>query len=177
VLDIGGGSLEVAAGMDEDPSAAFSVPLGAGRLTRDWLSSDPAKTSEVKALRKHIRAELGREVRDVLLAGAPDRAVGSSKTFRSLARLTGAAPYADGPYVRRVLRRDDLADWAERLPGMPVRKRLALPGVSADRAPQLAAGALVAHAAMDLLGVDELEISPWALREGIILRRLDALQP
>ena len=58
---------------------------------------------------------------------------------------------------------------------MPVRKRLALPGVSEDRAPQLAAGALVAHAAMDLLGVEELEISPWALREGIILRRLDSL--
>ena len=175
VLDIGGGSLEVAAGMDEEPAAAFSVPLGAGRLTRDWLRSDPPEEAELKALRKHIRAELGKHVRDVLLVGEPDRAVGSSKTFRSLARLTGAAPYDDGMYVRRVLRRDDLAEWAAKLPTMSARKRCALPGVSEDRAHQLVAGALVAHAAMDLLGVEELEISPWALREGIILRRLDTL--
>lgn len=175
VLDIGGGSLEVAAGLDEEPAAAFSVPLGAGRLTRDWLKDDLPGEQEVKALRKHIRAELGRHVRDVLLVGEPDRVVGSSKTFRSLARIAGAAPYEDGPYVRRVLRRDDLAEWVAKLPAMSLRKRCSLPGVSEDRAPQLLAGALVAHAAMDLLGVQELDISPWALREGIILRRLDTL--
>ncbi|WP_130494546.1 Ppx/GppA phosphatase family protein [Motilibacter rhizosphaerae] len=175
VLDIGGGSLEVAAGDDEDPAVAFSVPLGAGRLTRDWLPGDPPDPDAVRALRKHVRAELGARLRDVLLLGTPDRVVGSSKTFRSLARIAGAAPYDDGPYVRRVLRRDDLAEWAAKLPGMTARKRCQLPGVSADRARQLAAGALVAHAAMDLFDVAELEISPWALREGIILRRLDTL--
>jgi exopolyphosphatase/guanosine-5'-triphosphate,3'-diphosphate pyrophosphatase len=47
--------------------------------------------------------------------------------------------------------------------------------VSSARAPQLPAGAIVADAAMDLFGVDELEICPWALREGVILRRLDVL--
>jgi len=50
-----------------------------------------------------------------------------------------------------------------------------LPGVSRGRAPQLAAGAIVADAAMDLFGLPELEICPWALREGVILRRLDTL--
>ena len=50
-----------------------------------------------------------------------------------------------------------------------------LPGVSRGRAPQLAAGAIVADAAMDLFGLAELEICPWALREGVILRRIDAL--
>ena len=53
--------------------------------------------------------------------------------------------------------------------------RTELPGVSLVRAPQLAAGALVADAAMDLFGLNELEICPWALREGVILRRIDAL--
>ena len=52
--------------------------------------------------------------------------------------------------------------------------RAELEGVSADRAGQLVAGALVAEAAMRGLGVDTLEICPWALREGVILRRLDA---
>jgi exopolyphosphatase/guanosine-5'-triphosphate,3'-diphosphate pyrophosphatase len=56
---------------------------------------------------------------------------------------------------------------------MPLAERAQLPGVSAGRARQLLAGAVVAEAAMDLLGVEELQICPWALREGIILRRLD----
>ena len=42
VLDIGGGSLEVATGIDEEPDAAYSLPLGAGRLTRDLLAQRPA---------------------------------------------------------------------------------------------------------------------------------------
>ena len=57
----------------------------------------------------------------------------------------------------------------------PPRERIALPGVSASRARQLLAGAVVAEAAMDLLGVDRLDICPWALREGIILKRLDSM--
>jgi exopolyphosphatase/guanosine-5'-triphosphate,3'-diphosphate pyrophosphatase len=53
--------------------------------------------------------------------------------------------------------------------------RAGLPVVSPDRAGQLLGGALVAEAALDLLAVDDLTIGPWALREGIILRRLDHL--
>jgi exopolyphosphatase/guanosine-5'-triphosphate,3'-diphosphate pyrophosphatase len=48
-----------------------------------------------------------------------------------------------------------------------------LDGVSPDRAHQTLAGAVVAASAMDALGVLEIELCPWALREGIILRRLD----
>jgi exopolyphosphatase/guanosine-5'-triphosphate,3'-diphosphate pyrophosphatase len=58
---------------------------------------------------------------------------------------------------------------------MTVVQRSGLPGVSASRAPQLLAGALVADAALDLLGADALTLCPWALREGIILRRLDTM--
>ena len=60
---------------------------------------------------------------------------------------------------------------------MTVQQRTTLPGVSAGRARQLLAGAVVAEAAMDLLGVDRLDICPWALREGVILRRLDWIMP
>ena len=58
---------------------------------------------------------------------------------------------------------------------MTADERAELPGVSARRASQLLAGALVAEAAMDLLDLDQLEICPWALREGIILQRLDRM--
>jgi exopolyphosphatase / guanosine-5'-triphosphate,3'-diphosphate pyrophosphatase len=175
VLDIGGGSLEVAAGLDEAPDVSFSLPLGAGRLTRDRLAGDPPSPAQVRDARKHVRQQIASRVRDVTRAGVPDRVVVTSKTFRSLARLCGAAPSEEGPAVRRVLRRAELSPWVPRLGGMRARQRVELPGVSAERAPQLLAGALVAEAAFELLGVEEALVCPWALREGIILRQLDAI--
>ncbi|CAM5687919.1 Ppx/GppA family phosphatase OS=Streptomyces tendae OX=1932 GN=F3L20_02065 PE=3 SV=1 [Streptomyces tendae] len=64
-----------------------------------------------------------------------------------------------------------------RLAGMTAAERAELPGVSEARAGQLLAGAMVAEGAMDLFGVERLEICPWALREGVILRRLDHMGP
>lgn len=175
VLDIGGGSLEVASGAEEEPDAAYSVPLGAGRLTRDLLPGDPPSEQAVRELRRHVRATFARDLGRVIRVGVADQVVGTSKTFRSLARLSGAAASAEGPYVRRVLKHADLLDWLPRLARLSVAQRADLPGVSVSRAGQLLAGAVVADAAMDLLGVPELSICPWALREGIILRRMAAL--
>lgn len=175
VLDIGGGSLEVAVGTDEVPDVAVSLPLGAGRLTRAMLQHDPPRPDEVKAMRKHARATIAEVTGRLARAGEPRHVVATSKTFRSLARITGAAPSSEGPFVRRVLERDDLRAWVPKLAAMTARERADLPGVSSGRAPQLLAGAVVAEAAMDLLGVESLEVAPWALREGIILERLDRL--
>jgi exopolyphosphatase/guanosine-5'-triphosphate,3'-diphosphate pyrophosphatase len=175
MLDIGGGSLEIAAGQDEDPSVAISLPLGAGRLTREWLPSDPPSADDVRRLRKHVRAEIAATAGAVLRDGRPTHAVATSKTFRQLARIAGAAPSSEGPYIRRMLRHSDVTALAADLAGTAVAERVQLPGVSAHRAPQLAAGAIVADAAMDLFELPDLEICPWALREGVILRRLDML--
>jgi exopolyphosphatase / guanosine-5'-triphosphate,3'-diphosphate pyrophosphatase len=175
MLDIGGGSLEIAGGVDEEPDVAISLPLGASRLTRDWFTSDPPSTEETRQLRKHVRAEIGRHAGQVMRDGQPDRAVATSKTFRQLARIAGAAPSSEGFYVRRKLSHSDLTKLAEKLAKMTLDERVQLPGVSRGRAPQLAAGAIVADGAMDLFGLEELFICPWALREGVILRRLDAL--
>ena len=122
-----------------------------------------------------MRAEIARQAGEVARLGPPDRAVATSKTFRQLARIAGAAPSGEGHYVRRVVSQADIAELAKRLAVMSASERAELPGVSRGRAPQLAAGALVADAAMDLFGLPELEICPWALREGVILRRIDAL--
>jgi len=175
MLDIGGGSLEIASGVDEEPDVAISLPLGAGRLTRDWFTGDPPPTAEIRQLRKHVRTEIARRAGEVMRDGRPDRAVATSKTFRQLARIAGAAPSSEGFYVRRLVSHADVTGLAERLATMTVQQRTDLPGVSHGRAPQLVAGAIVADAAMDLFGLAELEICPWALREGVILRRLDAL--
>ncbi|HLN67318.1 MAG TPA: Ppx/GppA phosphatase family protein [Streptosporangiaceae bacterium] len=175
VIDIGGGSLEVATGIDEEPDAMASLPLGAGRLTRDWISTDPPPPQEVRRLRKHVRAEIAREMGGMMRQGPPDHVVGTSKTFRQLARIAGAAPSSEGPYAKRALRHPDVAALAERLPAMSQGERTKLPGVSAGRVAQLPAGAIVADAILDLLDVDQIELCPWALREGVILRRLDML--
>jgi exopolyphosphatase / guanosine-5'-triphosphate,3'-diphosphate pyrophosphatase len=175
MLDIGGGSLEIASGVDEEPSVAVSLPLGAGRLTRDWLGGDPPSADEVRQLRKHVRAEIAATAGAVMRDGRPDDAVATSKTFRQLARIAGAAPSSEGPYVRRFLRHADVTALADRLSRTSAAERMKLPGVSRGRAPQLAAGAIIADAAMDLFDLPQLEVCPWALREGVILRRLDAL--
>jgi exopolyphosphatase/guanosine-5'-triphosphate,3'-diphosphate pyrophosphatase len=175
MLDIGGGSLEIASGVDEEPGVAVSLPLGAGRLTRDWLAGDPPSADEIRRLRKHVRAEIAATAGTVMRDGRPNHAVATSKTFRQLARISGAAPSSEGPYVRRILRHSAVTQLAERLARTTAADRAQLPGASRGRAPQLAAGAIVADAAMDLFGLPELEICPWALREGVILRRLDAL--
>jgi exopolyphosphatase/guanosine-5'-triphosphate,3'-diphosphate pyrophosphatase len=175
VFDIGGGSLEIAAGADEEPDVAQSLPLGAARLTRNWLRSSPPAPEDVTALRGHIRTEIAREAGAVLRLGAVDHAVGTSKTFRSLARICGAAPASEGPRTRRTIRREALAARLPELVTMSTGQLAKLPGVSANRAHQMIAGALVADAAMDLFQVEALEICPWALREGLILKRLDSL--
>jgi len=175
VFDIGGGSLEIACGADESPQVAQSLPLGAGRLTRQHLAGG-LDEDRVRELRRVVRAEIARDAGEVLRVGAPDHAVATSKTFRSLARICGAAPSAEGPMVRRVLAAADLETWLPKLATMTRDEIAALPGVSPERAHQVLAGGLVASAVMDLFELSELEICPWALREGVVLERLDQLR-
>jgi exopolyphosphatase/guanosine-5'-triphosphate,3'-diphosphate pyrophosphatase len=174
VFDIGGGSLEIAAGGDEAPDVAWSLPLGAARLARDHLAGDRSEEA-IRALRKVIRTEIARDAGHLLRTGRPDRAVATSKTFRSLARICGAAPSGDGPLVSRALRADELSRWIPKLAAMSEKELRGLAGVSPSRTHQILPGALVSLAAMDIFDLPELEICPWALREGVILERIDRI--
>jgi exopolyphosphatase / guanosine-5'-triphosphate,3'-diphosphate pyrophosphatase len=179
VLDIGGGSLELASGVDEDPDVAVSLPLGAGRMTRRFLPE--ARTGgrpdleALEELAEHAKDLLKPVVKKLLPDEPPDLVAATSKTFRTLARLTGAAQYSAGLRVPRQL----TADGLDQLVGFVSRIESAalaeLPGVSPDRAHQIPAGAVVAATAMSSLHVPCVRICPWALREGVILRRLDSL--
>lgn len=175
VVDIGGGSLEFASGTDEEPDVALSIPLGAGRMTRDFLTEDPPQPDQIRALRRHARAQIAEVVGLIRRAGDPRLVVATSKTFRQLARIAGAAPSSEGLYVDRSLTASDVRQLVESLSSMTEAERSRLPGVSAGRAPQLLAGVIVAEAVVDLLDVSELVVCPWALREGLILHRMDGL--
>jgi len=172
-LDIGGGSLELGVGNDEVPEVALSIPLGAGRLNREWLDGDPPPRASVDRLREHAAEQLAEPVHALLAGGPPDRVVASSKTFRTLARLAGAAPSSAGPRVPRSLQINGLRQLIGFISRMASADLAELDGVSPARAHQTLAGAIVAEQAMLALGVNELSLCPWALREGVILRRLD----
>ncbi|MEV4283162.1 Ppx/GppA phosphatase family protein [Actinoplanes xinjiangensis] len=177
MVDIGGGCLEVAFGRDRLPESAMSLPLGAGRLTREFLADgDPPPPRAVRRLRRHVREQFA-EVAARTSWEAPRTSVAASKTFQQLARLAGAPPQRLGPFVRRELRVSALRPWIKRLAAMPSPKRSHLPGVSPHRARQILAGAIVAYEVMRHLGVESLIICPWGLREGILLRELEARQP
>ncbi|MGW4566809.1 Ppx/GppA phosphatase family protein [Streptomyces sp. NPDC004561] len=173
LLDIGGGSLEVAFGRGRLPDFAASLPLGANRLTREYLDAqDPPGPGELKALRRRIRHEL-RDVASRIRWERPRTAAVSSRTFQQLARLCGSAPGRYGPFEPRELRRRELREAVHTLAGLPAAERAQLPGISAPRAAQSLAGAVVGHTALKLMGLRRAVVCPWAIREGVLLRYIE----
>jgi exopolyphosphatase/guanosine-5'-triphosphate,3'-diphosphate pyrophosphatase len=172
VLDIGGGSLEVALGADEDPSLALSVPAGAGRITRELLPEGMANAKELESVREKVRDIMTPVAKAFDSEKSPDHAVATSKTFRSLARLAGnvvQTPSGDS----WIMTRAQLDDWIPRLAAISPEQRVALPGITVERTVQIVGGGIVASEIMRMLDVEQVEICPWALREGSILRWLD----
>ena len=169
ILDIGGGSLEMAAGDDEYPDESVSLPLGAARLTRTFLQSDPYTSKEVKKLEEYVKESLSASLPPALEEHRADHFVATSKTFRTLARLNEFW-FRDNP---KKLNISSLEKAIPKLLAMNNKERSELPGVSSNRALQIVAGAIVAYSALSKLELDEVEICPWALREGIVLKWLD----
>ena len=174
LLDIGGGSFEFAAGEDEGPEVAASVPLGAGRMTVQFLPQDPPGADAVELLRAHARQVLAPVAARLNDLPRPDHIVGSSKAIRSLANLAGREVSGLG-FDRTVMSRSALKSWIPRLARIPASARQELPGITPDRTWQIVAAAVCLHTAMKMLDLDELEVSPWALREGVMLRYTESL--
>ena len=172
VLDIGGGSLEIAVGDDERAESTVSLPLGASRLTREYLDSDPHTSKEIKALESFVLDAVKSSVPEDIMDHIADHFVATSKTFRTLARL-GEHWFDDNP---KYLKINSLTKMIPKLQDMSNKERAELPGVSQSRARQIVAGAIVARTVMERLHINELEICPWALREGIVLRWLDWME-
>lgn len=171
LLDIGGGSLEIACGKEENPEYSNSVMLGASRMTRQFLSGDPFSEKSLKKLQEHIDLTLEPLKKDIG-DNSGRTAIGTSKTFRTLRRIQ--QNYL--PELGNSLTRVGLETITPKLAKMTQEQRAALPGVSNSRARQIVAGALVAQKAMESLGIERLTQCPWALREGIVLQRLDWLK-
>jgi exopolyphosphatase/guanosine-5'-triphosphate,3'-diphosphate pyrophosphatase len=172
VIDIGGGSLEMAAGVDESPEIATSLPLGAARLTKDFLKGDPYTDKSLRALRDHIENKLEQILPSLVKHQESDRAIATSKTLRTLARLSG--DWFDG--TGKNITVEAVRKISAKLSEMDESSRAKLPGVSENRASQIVAGSLVAESVMRNLDIKELEICPWALREGVVLKWMDWME-
>ncbi|MFI2433424.1 Ppx/GppA family phosphatase [Streptomyces sp. NPDC018693] len=173
LFDIGGGSFEVAFGRGRLPDFVASLPLGAGRLTHEFLLGEELpEPARVRALRRKLRHELRDAAARIRWEG-PRTAVATSRTFQQLSRLCGSAPGRHGPFVERTLCRRDLRAAIDRLSALTAAERAALPGISAPRAAQSLAGAVIGHTAMKLTGLKRVTICPWAIREGVLLRHIE----
>jgi len=171
VLDIGGGSLEIARGPDEDPAFKTSIQLGAGRLTRKFLKGDPYSAKSLKSLEEYLEEEIS-PLADSLSTYEKDIASGTSKTFRTLAKISQNLY----PKLGEHLTLSALNSMVPELQSLDLDSRKKLSSVSAERAPQIVAGAMVARQLMKTLSLREIQICPWALREGIVLHRLDWIE-
>jgi exopolyphosphatase/guanosine-5'-triphosphate,3'-diphosphate pyrophosphatase len=187
VVDIGGGSLEIAAGESDRPELAESLPLGATRLSRRFVRSDPVHPDELVALRVHALALLG-PLAERVRAHEHDVVCATSKTFRNLGELARALPDAPTPphtfgfagvdgHTAPVLTREALDVVAGYLAGTTARQRSRLAALDQLRSRNVVAGSQVAALVMQAFGLRQLVLAPWALREGIILEELARRDP
>lgn len=173
-IDIGGGTAEVATGSGPYPDEVVSMPLGAARLTREHLPADPPPPEQVAALYAAVEA-----VAPVELAPFRGRRlgqpVGQSKVLRQLAVLAASSSKR---LVRHpdTLARTNLTRWIPQLAELGQAERAKLPGVSRSRARRILAGAITADSLLRALSVDEIDLCPWGLREGLVFRFVEAYE-
>jgi exopolyphosphatase / guanosine-5'-triphosphate,3'-diphosphate pyrophosphatase len=177
-VDIGGGSVEVMIGDVAGLRWATSLPLGVGRLTAELVHHDPPTKTDRTALEARVREVLAPFV-DEVRTRTPRMAVGTSGTINDLARLAAAGDDAEIPASANGLRIhvDQLRALQRRILKMSTAERRRLPGIEDKRAELLPAGVTLLLTMLDAFGVEEMTISDWALREGIVLDAVSAHDP
>jgi len=171
VVDLGGGSVELVFAAKGVVEHLCSLPLGAVRLTEEFVRSDPSSEAELRRLRKHV-------VRIVERAAAkpvfqPQVMIGAGGTFTALANISlrrrGAAPSQICGYE---MNRSEVRHIAEHLQALPLRGRRAVPGLNPDRAEIIVAGLIVIERLMKVMRVNRLLIHDQGVRDGLLLRMI-----
>lgn len=174
MIDIGGGSTELILGDGQEPRSLSSTKVGAVRLTREFVNTDPISNSEFGYLQAYVRGMLERSVDEVLShlhAGETARMVGTSGTIETLATIharekLGVVPTPLNGYEFSL---KDLRELLNRLRKLNYAERAAVPGMSDRRSEIIVAGALILQEAMSLLGIESITICERALREGVVV--------
>ncbi|WP_315874713.1 Ppx/GppA phosphatase family protein [Thermocoleostomius sinensis] len=174
IVDIGGGSTELILGDGHEPRTLSSTKVGAVRLSREYVNTDPISSSEFHYLQAYVRGMLERSAEDVLAHLQPDetpRLVGTSGTIETLAMIharekLGMVPAPLNGYEFSLR---DLREIVNRLRKLNYAERAAIPGMSDRRSEIIVAGAVILQEAMSLLGCESIVICERALREGVVV--------
>jgi exopolyphosphatase/guanosine-5'-triphosphate,3'-diphosphate pyrophosphatase len=173
-IDLGGGSVEFAAGDSDDVWWETTLRLGVARLHGELVRSDPMSPSEADTIRERTRGLLGPQ-REALAEERPVRCVAVGGTVRSLARLwlARSRQRATRGFGELRISLSELNELTTALLESSHEARLAMPGMNPRRADLLPTGSLVLSTMLGELGYQEVALCDWGLREGVIL--LEAL--
>lgn len=174
IIDIGGGSTELILGDGDEPRFLSSTKVGAVRLTKEFITTDPISISEFNVLQAYIRGMLERAIGELkanLKPGEKPRLVGTSGTIETLAEIHACQTLGQPPSPLTGYRISfaDLQALINRLRRLSESERAAIPGMSDRRAEIIIAGALILQEAMSMLGIESLTLCSRALREGVIV--------
>jgi exopolyphosphatase/guanosine-5'-triphosphate,3'-diphosphate pyrophosphatase len=174
VIDIGGGSTEFVIGEGGEVLDASSLKLGHIRLTERFFGDEPVRKKQVTECRQYVRVYLAQVARAAERYGF-EVAVGSSGTILNLAEMVRAAT-GDEP-LRTVnnfrFTDGELAAVVESLfEAKTAARRLRVPGLDPNRADVILGGSIILDEAFAVLGIPEMRVSDYALREGVLLDTL-----
>ena len=176
LIDIGGGSMQVAHFRDRCLQQTWSLPLGALRLSDRFLLTDPPTQAEIRRLQEHVRT-LQEQARIPPLA-SDEQIVGTGGTLRTLARIDRATQtYPIHRLHGYVIDRRALSSTAARLAGQSAAARTRTPGLGASRFDSIVGGAFCALVTLDLLRGTSILVSGQGLREGIALAQVGGSLP
>lgn len=169
-FDLGGGSLEVMVGAASGLLWATSENLGVARLTADFVHSDPIGKTDRRALRSHLTTALRRIARETA-PYEPKLVVGSSGTLEDLAAMVAARRKAQVPVSLNQLTftRDEFLPLHDEVISSKASERRRMDGLEPRRVDLIVAGSTFLATAFDVFEFDEMTISEWSLREGILL--------
>jgi exopolyphosphatase/guanosine-5'-triphosphate,3'-diphosphate pyrophosphatase len=171
VVDIGGGSVEIVQTWGSEATSIVSAPIGARVLTDAWLADDPPSGESFRALKRAIRQELRARI-DSPESDVPV-IVASGGSVNSIAALAAGArgerlESTHGACIERA----EIMRLLGILSRSTLEQRLAMPGMSADRADTVLAGALVLADLLKLFGADTVLVNGKGIREGIVIDTL-----
>ncbi|MBX3394605.1 MAG: Ppx/GppA family phosphatase [Phycisphaerae bacterium] len=171
IIDIGGGSVEFIVGSANCASLIHSVKLGGSRMAELFIRSDPPRSAEIKALRRHIQRQVAPLYDHVRTFPAPLRCIGTSGAIKSLAvicaHLRGAS--YDEESTQLCISHEELKPLLAVLTGTTRAERLEIPGMDARRVDACLPAATLLHLVMKSLRIPRIEYCDFALREGVIV--------
>ncbi len=165
LIDLGGGSCELTISVRRHIRETVSLPVGAVRLTQEFLHHDPPRDYELHRLRSYIAEEVGRVSRKIA-STRPQAVIATSGTAAALA--TSAQFLLKGWSKENAVPTRGLVRMADKLSEMSYAQRIKIPGIGTKRGEIIIAGAAVFAELMQRCGLGGCRYSELGLRDGLL---------